>query len=158
MIQRRGLLQEPAKPRDSAPAGERVEWIRDQIRNTARDLEMLVMFGALDPDRAGDRLGQLADAFADQIGATDDVTLAAVQAEQQVSAAILRRMMDDLRRQVFGLGRVHAPGAEIMGAACTICERHGVFVPTELLLAACKSIAYPAAKPVHRTWRRLRVR
>jgi len=134
-----------------------VEWVRDQIRATARDLEMLVTFGVLAADRATDRLGQLADAFADQIAAADDVTRAAVEAEQQVSAAILRRMMDELRRQVFGLGRVHAPGAEIMGAASLLCDRHGVFVPSDLLLKTCQSIAFQAAAPAHRAWRRRRV-
>lgn len=152
MIQRRSLLQEPAKPRETASAGERVEWLRDQIRLYARDLAVLEVFRFLEPEKATTELLLAADGFADQIGATDDVIQAAVEAEQQVSAAIMRRMMEQLRRRVFSLGREKAPGHEVMAAAEKVCEQHGIYVPTDVLTHRCRGIAIAASTP--KAWRR----
>ncbi|HJZ19570.1 MAG TPA: hypothetical protein VJ226_01350 [Bradyrhizobium sp.] len=158
MIVRHGLFQDPAPPRERATAGEVVEWLRERIRLTARDLAMLTSFGELLEDKATDELGLLADLFADQIQCSDAITHAAVQAEQQVSAAIMRTLMDQVQRKVFLLGREHAPGHEIMSAASAICEHLGVFVPTPILTRACQAIAFRAATPPRKVFPRRRLR
>jgi hypothetical protein len=104
----------------------------------------------LPPDRSGEELGMIADAWGDKIGANDDVIRAAVQAEREISGQVAGRLVDQLQRTVFALGREHAPGPEIMAAAESLCERLAVFVPAKLLLRRCQMIANRASAPASR--------
>jgi hypothetical protein len=137
----------PHPPRGDAPAGERLAYLRKFIRPYARDLAAWHLCGDDVSDEPDANLRETLLAtigHAETKGMTRAEAVFAAEAEWKAGVTHAAAMLSALRKTVWPLGRMKAPGTRIIAEARAVNDRFGCVLPTELLIEQAGVIARSA--------------
>ena len=131
---------------NSADAITQARWLQGWVKGYAEDMALAQVAG-VDLQAPS---GEAAVLFAcidrgARLGIPRETAIAAARAAWRKALEAVRDSGEDIRRAVWPLAKMRAPGAEIMAAAMRALDRKSVFVPTPVLINIVRKIAHAAA-------------
>ena len=137
----------PQRPRPNAPSAARIRWIREMLRPYAEDLTACYMFGdeGYSTHSYQTEICLAAIGFGKQIEASPQENCIAYKAEWHRGCERARGFLNALRRRIWPLGKMRAPGERILAEAEAVCREFDMVIPGEVLIAEVRRIAHAAA-------------
>lgn len=133
-------------PGRGSDSPRRVKWLRSAIHAYAGDLAAWDFVGVLDPFEARSELLLASINLAAEINASRDEAITAANLEWSHGVERARRFVAALRHAIWQLGRMRAPGQQIIAQADLVNARFGEVLPSELLLEATRVVAAAASR------------
>ena len=124
-------------------------WLQGWVKASAEDMALAQSAGVDLKEPSGEAFVILASiGCAERINVPRETAIAAGKAAWRQALQTVRNLGEEIRRAVWPMAKMRAPGHEIIAAAQRVCDRSGVFVPTDVLTDLCRRIAL-ATVPTH---------